>query len=157
MLIKLYYLRHPYHLCTDILVIWGFTVYILLNSSFSLKPIPISMFHHANPSKTHNGDLCKNTTKSCRENFILVCISPLLYLKLRNLVGWNEKWAALRCALYREYFFCYMEHCTADTTICCYPLYTKQYGVNKTLSLSPASSNMMCPQQCRKTKCCYVV
>jgi len=59
-------------LCTDI---WGFMVYIL-NSSFPLNPILISMFYHPNLSKTLSGVLCKDTAKSCQENFILVCISP---------------------------------------------------------------------------------
>lgn len=97
-------------LCTDILAIWGFMVYIL-NSSFPLNPILISMFHNPNLLKTLNRVLCKDVAKSGQENFILVCISPLLYLKPKKLLHDKKKIsftnkrrsASLRCALYREY------------------------------------------------------
>jgi hypothetical protein len=77
-------------LCTDILAIWGFMVYIL-NSSFPLNPILISMFHNPNLLKTLNRVLCKDVAKSGQENFILVCISPLLYLKLKKLLHDKKK------------------------------------------------------------------
>jgi hypothetical protein len=112
----------PLDLCTDILVIREYMVYIL-NSSFPLNPTLISMFHHPNLSKTLKGVLCKDAAKSCQENFILVCISPLPYLKLKKLLhDTPKKSASPRSALYIEYFYCRMEHCRVGSIICCHLL-----------------------------------
>jgi hypothetical protein len=129
---KVYYLRHPYHLCTDILVIWGFMVYTL-NSSFSLKPILSSMFHHPNPSNTLNTVLCKDAAKSCHENCIFFLHQPITLPKFKKM--WHDKKkrsASLRCALYlyKEYFLLLYGALQSGWQ---HPLYTKHYGVKKTV------------------------